>query len=162
MLLEKFCGCRAILKAHGSDEVNVAVKQSSYQNMINTLVGRKKIRCFLDFHNLKHTRPEIVNIGTVGGEILQTPEKKKRFNAFLECFDRHKIPTSIDIPFNGRGTLAHRVGGGNIFALQLEINSIIEHRKNQKLLNSVINALVDFIKLYNDHRDLDLPGRDRI
>ena len=153
LFLQNACKCSLIAKTKTNNDDANFDETSSYKDDLAKLIKKNKINYLIDIHGLSAKREIDINLGIHLGHHIKGNEVD--FDRLCSALTQNGFLVAIDKPFMAGGTTicnSIKKKFKNIFALQLEINSrITNKRQNRHIYAKLLNILIDWIKSLKIH-----------
>ncbi len=147
--LAENCKCFAIYKTYNNqDDANYDIENNPYKDAIEDIIEKNNIKLLLDFHGASEKNEFDIELGTGEGKNLQG--KKIISQQFKETLQKHNINNIvIDKKFkaNSEHTISKTISNRTqIPCMQIEINAKYRATENQKNIEKLLEALMEFIE----------------
>lgn len=121
-----------------------------FKNNLLNYINENNVKLIIDIHGAKEERDFDVEFGTLNNISADYSTIKELEDAFKESGITN---ISYNSPFKGGGITQTVFANTNIDVIQIEINSKCRDIDNPDKLEKVCNALINFIKMYNNFSD---------
>ena len=147
LYVSKNINCNSLIKLKDTGIDSNSDNIDEFKLVLKDLIDDKNIKLLIDIHGASKDRDFDIELGTLNNMSVDY----STINELKEAFIENGINNiAINDPFKGGGITRYIYGMTDIDVIQIEINKKYRDIENVDNIEKVCNALISFIKQYND------------
>lgn len=147
LYVSKNINCNSLIKLKDTGIDSNSDNIDEFKLVLKDLIDDKNIKLLIDIHGASKDRDFDIELGTLNNMSADYSTINELKEAFIENGINNIV---INDPFKGGGITRYIYGMTDIDVIQIEINRKYRDIENIDNIEKVCNALISFIRKYND------------